>query len=413
MKILMINTEYERGGAAIVANMLHSNLNALPAYESLFAYGRGPQNQDFDAIRFALQSEVCFHVLITRFSGIQGYGTMFSTRRLLRLIREWKPDVIHFHNIHGYYLDLSVASAVDKLKIPVIWTLHDGWPLTGRCAGLHECIKWQTGCGSCPIHKAYPATYFDTSAVMWKKKRSLLGGVWNPVLVSPSKWLGGLLSDSCSGRCRVDVIPNGVDTRIFEMHDRLKSREKLDLPRDKKIILFTAADLKFKNKGAKYFFESLNFIDAEDCIVVTVGKKADISQISGARIPIKQLGYIEDRGVMVDIYSAADLFCMTSLEENFPTVVLEAMSCGLPVIAFDVGGIAEQLSEGCGWVVPTKDINALGEGINKLLKENDFRKRIGEKARKKVLAEYSKELFVRRYLELYEEMSKGEGRKGA
>ena len=156
MKVLMVNTEYTRGGAARIAGTLHGTLNASPSHESLFAYGRGPTKQSSQAVRFALQPEVYLHALITRLTGIQGYGTWLSTRRLLRLIRNWKPNLIHFHNIHGYYLDLSIARAVGKLKIPVVWTLHEAWSLTGRCAYFFECNRWRTDCGQCPDLRSYP-----------------------------------------------------------------------------------------------------------------------------------------------------------------------------------------------------------------------------------------------------------------
>lgn len=136
------------------------------------------------------------HAFLTRAIGIQGYGSKASTRCLLWLIRQWKPDILHFHNIHGYYLNLGIARAIGRLGIPVVWTLHGGWPLTGRCAYFFNCSRWKIGCGQCPNLRSYPRTYFDTSRIMWRKKRELLGGVWNPVIVTPSQWLANLVLEA-------------------------------------------------------------------------------------------------------------------------------------------------------------------------------------------------------------------------
>ena len=175
MQILIVNTVYKRGGAAGIAQTLHRELNLLEGWESLFAYGRGSKVDDPGTIRFALQPEIYLHLALTRLTGLQGYGTWLSTRRLIRLIREWEPDIIHFHNIHSYYLDLSIAKAVAKLGIPVVWTLHDAWPLSGRCAYFLDCERWKLGCGKCPkcpYLREYPKTYLDSSAWMWPKSEN-------------------------------------------------------------------------------------------------------------------------------------------------------------------------------------------------------------------------------------------------
>jgi len=407
VRVLMVNTEYARGGAARIALTLHQAVNSLPNHESLFAYGRGPKNQDPTAYRFAFQPEVYLHAFLTRAIGIQGYGTWLSTTHLLRLIRQWKPDILHFHNIHGYYLNLGIARAIGGLGIPVVWTLHDGWPLTGRCAYFFNCSRWKIGCGHCPNLRGYPRTYFDTSRMMWHKKRELLGGVWNPVIVTPSQWLASLVSEACGGRCRVEVIPNGIDTQVFRPRDRWQVRGELGLPKDKKILLFAAADLKDERKGARYFFESLNYVEAKGWIVVTVGKTVALPRSLGGRANIRQLGYLKGSEAMAEAYSAADLFCLTSLDDNFPTTVLESMSCGTAVVGFSVGGIPEQVTEGCGQLVPSRDEKALGRAITALLEDDELRHTMGERCREKAVREYDQKLFVERHLALYHELVEG------
>ncbi|RLB03550.1 MAG: hypothetical protein DRG83_06840 [Deltaproteobacteria bacterium] len=407
MRILIVNTVYKRGGGSGIAQTLHRELNRLDGWESLFVYGRGPKIKDSGVVRFALQPEVYFHLLLTRVSGIQGYGTWFSTRRLIRLIREWKPDVVHFHNIHGYYLDLSIAKAVNKLGIPVVWTLHDAWSLSGRCAHFLDCERWKTGCGKCPYPREYPKTYFDSSAWMWSRKRKLLGEVWRPVIVTPSRWLANLVAEACDGRCRVEVIPNGIDTTIFRPVDRLQARKELGLPEDRKIVLFAAAKPSVRLKGIKYFFEILKYVQADNWMALAVGGAADLAKWVPQGVEVRQIGYVKRAEIMAKVYSAVDLYCITSLADNFPTTVLESMACGTPVVGFAVGGIPEQVIEECGQLVVPGDTNALGQAITVLLNDDSKRRKMGELCRKRVEREYNLQLFMERHLALYHELVGG------
>ena len=408
MRVLIINTVYKRGGAAGIAQTLHRELNCLDSWESLFAYGRGPKTKEPRTIRFALQPEVYLHVALTRLIGLQGYGTWLSTRRLIRLIQEWKPDVIHFHNIQGYYLDLSIAKAVDKLGIPVVWTLHDAWSLTGRCGYFLDCERWRIGCGSCPyLRETTPKTYLDRSAWMWAKKRKLLGRTWRPVIVTPSHWLAELVKEASGGQCRVEVIPNGIDTTVFHPVDRLQARKKLGLPENPKIVLFAAAKLSEKRKGLKYFFEALKYVQADNWMALAVGGAVDLAQWVPQGVEVRQLGYMKGAEAIAKVYSAADLYCITSLADNFPTTVLESMACGTPVVGFAVGGIPEQVTEGCGQLVTLGDARALGKAITDLLADDTKRKKMGELCRKRAEQEYNLQLFIERHLALYRELVGG------
>jgi len=405
MRVLIVNTVYKRGGAAGIAQALHLELNRLEGWESLFAYGRGSAEGDPGTVHFALQPEVYLHVLLTRLSGIQGYGTWLSTRRLIQLIRDWKPDVIHFHNIHGYYLDLSIAKAVDKLGIPVVWTLHDAWPLTGRCAYFLDCERWRTGCGRCPYPRESPKTYFDSSAWMWPRKRKLLGEMWKPIIVTPSRWLASLVAEASAGRCRVEVIPNSIDTNVFRPLDRERVRKELGLPLEKKIVLFAAANPAAKRKGTLYFFEALRYIQTDNWMALAVGKEIDTGKWLPPRVELRQLGYLKGAETMAKVYSAADLYCITSLADNFPTTVLEAMACGTPIVGFSVGGIPEQVTKDCGRLVALGDAKALGSAITELMNGDAMRREMSGSCRKRAEQEYNLQNFVKRHLDLYRELA--------
>jgi len=288
-----------------------------------------------------------------------------------------------------------------------VWTLHDAWPLTGRCAYFFDCDRWKNGCGHCPDLSRYPKAYIDTSAFMWRKKKAAFAQGWNPVIVCPSQWLADQVKESYLGKFRVEAIPNGIDTETFSPREKTAVREQLGLPPEKKIVLFAAADLGDARKGTQYFFESLNFVEAESWMAVTVGKRVDVRRMFKHEVEIKQLGYVAGSAAMAKIYNAADLFCITSLDDNFPTTVLESLACGTPVVGFRVGGIPEQVTDDCGILVEPRDAKALGMAITRLLQDDVLREKMSENSRARAVAEYSISKFRDRYINVYNRAIEG------
>jgi len=401
-KILMINTVYFRGGAAGIAQTLHNALNETSEFSSFFAYGRGPKMKNERTFKFAFPIEVYVHAFLTRATGLQGDGTYFSTKRLERFILKEKFDLIHLHNLHGYYLDLSFIKFLGKLNVPFVWTLHDGWSITGRCAYLFECNRWKTGCGNCPNLSWYPKTYFDSSAFMWKKKKEVFNSGWNPVIVCPSQWLANKIRESYLNKFQIEIIPNGIDTELFKPKDKIEAKKKFGLSLSKKIILFVANKLKDERKGVKYFLEALNHIKSEDWQVLILGPKLKLKESD----KIKQLGHTSDADLISEVYNAADIFCITSLDETFGLTVTEAMACGIPAVGFKTGGITEQVSANCGILVEPKNVKNLAEAINMLLNNDEKRKTFSLNCRKRVLENYSIEKFKERYINLYKKILK-------
>jgi len=407
MKTLMVDTGYARGGAAQIARTIHDALNAIPEFESRFMYGRGPMVDDGRVLRFAWQPEIYLHAFLTRTTGLQGPGSWISTKRLVRLIRKQAFCLIHLHNIHGYCLDLSIAKSLARLGIPVIWTLHDGWALTGRCAYLVECDRWKSGCGRCPDLSRYPRTYLDTSAFMWKRKKAAFTQGWNPIIVCPSQWLADQVKESYLRKSRIEVIPNAIDTETFTPRGRVAARKRLALPLKKRVVLLVAADLSDKRKGVQDFFDSLRYVKDNDLMVLTLGKRVDLTGGLSERIEVRQLGYIADRGLLAEAYSAADVFCVSSLDENFPSTVLESLACGTAVVGFRVGGIPEQVTEDCGILVEPGDVEALAAATTRLLEDSALTEKMGYRCREKALAEYSVDKLRDRYVSLYHEIAAG------
>jgi glycosyltransferase involved in cell wall biosynthesis len=407
MKILAINTEFNRGGTAQIARTLFQSLNQKREFESHFAYGRGEKVNNERAIKFAYLPEVYFQGLLTRCLGWQGYGSWFSTKRLEKFIIKENFDLIHLHNIHGCYLNLDFIKFLGRLSIPVVWTLHDGWAMTGRCAYWFDCNKWKESCGNCPDLFTFPKTFIDSSSFMWKKKRDYFLSGWNPIIVCPSQWLANRVKESYLKEYQVKVISNAINTKIFKPKDKNIIRKKFKVSSNRKVILFVAANLRDERKGVKYFFDSLKYITANNYLVLIIGKKISLTEEIKVKVDIRQLGYISDKEIMSEVYNIADIFCITSLDDNFPTTVLEAMSCGIPVVGFKVGGIPEQVTEDCGILVKTKDIVALGRVSEKLLNDDELRKKFSENCRKRVLQNYTIEKFTDNYIKVYNDALRG------
>jgi len=327
------------------------------------AYGRG-YYESSDCIK--IESDLVFkaHVFFSRITDRQGFYSTAATKRLVRSIEHFNPDIIHLHNIHGYYLDIRVLfDFLKQYDKPVIWTLHDCWAFTGHCAyfSFVNCDKWKTGCGGCPQKNAYPASYIlDDSKKSYQEKKRLFTGVKNMNIVTPSKWLAELTKESFLGDFPIHTINNGVDLSIFRPVDsRFKEKHNL---RGKKIVL-GIANVWEKRKGLDDFI-SLSKLLPDDYKIILVGlTEKQISSLPANIMGITRTANINE---LVELYSAADVFVNPTKEDNFPTVNMEAIACGTPVVTYNTGGSGEMLSDKCGIVVPVDDVNALAEAICKI-----------------------------------------------
>ncbi|SDD18947.1 glycosyltransferase [Halanaerobium congolense] len=401
MNILQLNTSYNKGGAAQIARYIYKEINKFYQFNSFFLYGRGNKNKD--VLKFAYKPEIYLHATITRLTGCEGLGSYYSTKKLIEYIESNDIDLIHLHNIHGYYLNLTFINYLKRNNYPVVWTLHDAWSFTGSCAYHFECEKWKNGCGNCPNLRTYPKNYVDKSKNMWDKKRKLFSYDWNPVIITPSKWLANEVKKSFLKGHKIKVINNGININTFQPRNNNNIREELNISLNKKVILFVAADLEDERKGAKYFFEALSHFKNENYMVVTIGKKYE-ENFNDMNIEIKQLGYIYERDKLSEIYSMADLFCITSLDDNFPTTVLESLASGTPVVGFNVGGISEQISGNCGVVVETGNSKQLFNKIKLIFENEKLNNEMANNAREKAVSNYSIEKMVNKYIKVYDKL---------
>lgn len=406
MNILQLNTYYNKGGASQIARTIFKKIKENNKYTSFFTFGRGESSSSKRIYNFSYKPEIYLHGAITRITGYEGIGSYLSTKKLISYIESNNIDLVHLHNIHGYYLNLNFINYLKENNYPVVWTLHDAWPFTGSCAYYFKCDKWKSGCGDCPNLKTYPKNYIDQSKNMWKKKNKLFSSGWDPVIITPSKWLADEAKKSFFKNHKIKIINNGININKFKPRNTEGIRDELNIEQNKKIILFVAADLQNERKGVKFFLKALRLLKNKNYMVVTIGKKYE-KVFNSIDIEIKQLGYIYDREKLSKVYSMSDLFCTTSLDEVFGLTVTEALSSGTPVVAFDVGGITEQVSGGCGFTVKPKNIKEFAQKIEILFKEEKSKKVISQNAREKAVNNYSIEKMVNEYIKIYDELLEG------
>ncbi|GIM27378.1 glycosyl transferase [Clostridium polyendosporum] len=398
MKILQVNTRYiGGGGAASIANSLHEYINKNTEHESIFLYGRG-EHGDENSIRIGKNIDTYLSALMNRALG-KPYNLYFNNK-IEEYIKNF--DVIHFHNLHGYYINYEkLLKLVVKYDKPIIWTLHDQWTFTGGCAFPGKCNKWRDKCFSCEQKQLYPKRYIDRSKSTWGSKRNILNllNKEKTIFISPSQWLADEFKKSYLKDYRINVIPNGIDNNSNLQIDKVEQRKMLGIPIDKKIVLFVAADPNDGRKGIEYLFDVITDF-SEDIIFISVGK--EIKDINYKNLI--QLGYIRHKEKINSIYAIADVFLSTAIEDNFPTTILEAMSNRLPIVAFDVGGVREQIGEMCGVMINKGNSNMLKNEIIKLLKNDAKIEELSINSYKKYSSNYTLECFAEKYVNCYTEL---------
>lgn len=306
------------------------------------------------------------HICIGILSGKNGCFSHRATRKLIAQINAIHPDLIHLHNIHGFCLNIPMLfSYFKKQQIPVIWTLHDCWSFTGRCAyfDMAQCDRWKTGCGECRIAKnEYPASYIDRSAWMWEKKKTWFSNLPSLVLVTPSRWLAALVGESFLGQYPIRVIHNGIDLNVFRPTEG-DFRRRYRIPDSMPILLGVSFSWGIR-KGIDVFQKLAERLKDEMQIVLVGTTDAVDATLPDHVITIHRT---DSQKELAELYSAADVFVNPTREDNYPTVNMEAIACGTPVVTFDTGGSPEALGDDCGIVTPQDDLDALMEAIRRIL----------------------------------------------
>lgn len=398
MKILLINSVCQSGSTGKIAYDLCA-LSRADGHQAVVCYGRGRALQDPCAFKFGLDWETYLHAALTRLTGWTGCFSYFSTKRLLKFVEEFEPDVVHIHELHAYFVNLKpLLQYLAAHHIPVVQTLHCEFTYTGKCGYAYECLHWKDACGRCPNLKDYPKSLcFDHTTAMLQAKKELFGALENLVVVAPSHWLADRARQSFLSGCDIQTIPNGIDAEnIFYPQEfgHLKQRHGLT---DEKVVLAVAAGLMTRRKGGQWVIALAQRLLNRNIKVMMIGVDSLDVQVPANVILI---GRTENQRELAAYYSMADCFVICSEQENFPTTCLEAFCCGTPVAGFDVGGIAETVPAPYGAFVPYGDIDALQQAVLTLLKQQ-----FSEPVCKKAQELYSKNTMYRRYEERYQALS--------
>ena len=299
---------------------------------------------------------------LTRVSGLNGCFNYLSAISLIWKLRILKPDIVHIHNLHDSYVNIPIVlKFLKKNNIPLVWTLHDCWAFTGRCPHFDVlgCDKWKTGCNGCSYPKdQYPQSKVDRSEAMWALKKKWFTGVENMTIVTPSKWLAGLVKESFLKDYPVRVINNGIDLNIFKPCESGFRRQ--NSISDGEWMVLGVAFGWGSRKGLDVFIELGKRLPKKYHIVL-VGTDENTDKALPERII--SIHRTQNQQELAEIYSAADLFVNPTREEVLGMVNIEALACGTPVVTFDTGGSPECIDESCGAVVPCDDIDALEREI--------------------------------------------------
>jgi glycosyltransferase involved in cell wall biosynthesis len=333
MKVLLIDVVYAQGSTGKIVQDLEGEL-VKNGHEVQVAFGRGnkPANKK-NIVKVASKWEVYFHVLMTRITGLTGFFSPLATWRLIRQIKRFAPDVVHIHELHGYYVNIvPVIKYLKKIDVKVVWTFHCEFMYTGKCGYAYECEGWKKQCGNCPHLNDYPRSlYLDFTRFMFNQKKTLFDSFNRVKIVTPSKWLADRVSQSFLKTKDIRVIHNGINTEsVFFPRDSAALSVKHHL-NGKKVVLAVAPDIMEERKGGEWVVRLAESF-SDEFVFILVGVKDTTRQFPSNVIALART---DNQHQLAEYYSLADLFLITSMKETFSLVVAESLACGTPVIGFD------------------------------------------------------------------------------
>ncbi len=391
MKVLQINSIYPIKSTGRIVKQL-ADIQKEKGIEAYVACG---ENISADKDVYVIGSKFYnkLSILMTRLFGKHGFYNKSSTKKLLKWIDSVKPDIIHMHNIHGHYINVKLLfEYIKKHDIPVVWTLHDCWAFTGHCAyfDIADCEKWKNGCHLCPLKKKYPVSlFFDRSKGNFRDKKLLFTGVSKLHIVTPSDWLKGLCEKSFLGDYPITTLHNGIDTEVFSP---TASDIKKELGIENKFVILGIISNFASHKGGEAFLKLSEMI-SEDEVIVLLSLEEKPGNIPSNIIPLPRT---TDDKMLAKVYSMADVFVNPTLQDNFPTVNIEAIACGTPVVTYISGGAAESQSKDSGYKVKKGDVNGLYDAICKVRDKTI----LGENCRSRALEFKAHDCFEK-YLDIY------------
>ena len=358
MKVLQINTTYGLGSTGRIVSGI-DNILQEKGIESYVGYGYGNLVDDHH-YKIINQIDSYIHNALSRLFDGQGLMSTMKTKRFVKWVDHVSPDVIHLHNLHGNFFNYEVLfDYLMKTNCKVIWTLHDCWTFTGHCAyfDMAGCEKWKTQCDHCPQTKCYPPSFLDRSKRNYNLKKRLFTGLGDRLVLIPvSNWLEGLLKESFFCNTRVQTIHNGINLSNFVPCPTGKGNK----------YVLGVAGVWDERKGMKDFIKLRGLLDKSvDIMLVGLTKK----QIQSLPDGIKGISRTNSLAELAQLYSDALVTVNPTYEDNYPTVNLESIACGTPVITYRTGGSPESVDERCGVVVNKGDIQSVKTVIDNIIKQ--------------------------------------------
>lgn len=394
-KLLQINITANWGSTGKIAESI--GIAAMKArWESYVAYGRWCNPSKSKLIKIGGRFDMYFHFAEQRIRDNEGLCSRGATRRLISQIKEIRPDVVQLHNIHDHYLNYRILfEYLNKTDIKVVWTFHDCWAFTGHCFHFvtKDCMRWKTGCYSCPMKNVLPKTILDRSRENYELKKRLFGGCKNLTIVPVSDWMAGFVRQSFLKDKRIEVIKNGVDLNVFRPIERITE--------DGTFRILAVSSLWNKEKGLYDIFK-LRELLPDNYQITIVGLTA--KQVEELPLGIKGIQRTQNVQELVQLYSDSDVLINPTYADTFPTVNLEALACGAPVITYRTGGSPEAISDETGCVVEQGDTNALAASVENVCSRGKLHF-VGT-CRKRAETYFDKDKCFEKYVKLYEELIK-------
>lgn len=406
MKIAILSTLDLKGGAAKAAFRLYRGLNETDIDSSMFVLNKKSTENKIIGNSFFVGRIILFVKKIIDYLPLIKYTRwnkeIFSVglvpTRMIKKINNFSPDIVHMHWVNSGFINIE---GVSNFKAPIVWTLHDMWVFTGGCHYDDNCERYTGSCGSCPMLGSNDD--MDLSYNILKRKEISWFNL-NICFVAPSNWLADCARRSSLLKNRIiRVIPNGLDFEIFKPIDKTTARRELNLPIDKKIVLFGAAQVdKDKRKGYGLFLKSLDFLNSNDIELLVIGKINDDNSDNINNFKVHYLGEINNESLLVKVYSAADVLAIPSLQENLSNMVVEAMACNIPVVAFDIGGMPDMIKHKVtGWLAKAFEPSSLAAGINWSLNNSDY---FSDTIRGAAMVKFDLKIISKQYCDLYQEV---------
>lgn len=402
MKVLLVNGNYDGGGAAKIALELFIGLKAN-GVDVYYIVGWGKNKHDGIKVICTSIGLKIIHAIRRDIHGGVCYNNLFAKKELNDFIKKNNIDIVHFHNIANNYFGIEDVSELSE-TCKVVWTLHEMWALTGHCCYPMDCKKWiNEECKKCSYTNRPISLTYDCSNHVYKKKREAFTkrGI---SFVTPSKWLYSECLKSYLQKEDISIIHNGIEMPAYIGNQRSLLRKKMNFTEDDFVMIFVAGNINSQFKGFGYLEEALSLLNDKRLLSLIIVGEGEVSDELSRKVNVVSMGYIADENKKFQLLSAADLFVTTSIAENFPTVVIESLAAGTPILGFNVGGIPEIIGSDCGWIVDAGNVTQIRDVIQMTSKNKFVVNNKREGCRKRAERMFSRDTMTKRYINLYSEI---------